>query len=122
MHFGLVRHQLGERAPEPDRLRGQVAAAAVAFVEDQVDDREDGREPVRQEVGRRDAERNPGRPDLVLRPHQPLRHRRLGDEEGSCDLLGRQPAERAERQRNLRVQRERGVAAGEDELEPLVRK
>jgi hypothetical protein len=40
VHLGLVGHQLGERAAEPDRLGGEVAAAAVALVEDQVDDRE----------------------------------------------------------------------------------
>ena len=28
LHLGLVGHQLGERAAEPDRLAGQVAAAA----------------------------------------------------------------------------------------------
>ena len=47
-HLGLVRHQLGEHAPEADRLRRQIDAAAVALVEDQVDDREHGCEPVRQ--------------------------------------------------------------------------
>ena len=50
MHLGLVGHQLGERASEPDRLGGEIAAAAVALVEDQVDDGEHGGEPVRQQV------------------------------------------------------------------------
>jgi hypothetical protein len=40
VHLRLVGHQLGERAPEPDRLSREVSAAAVALVEDQVDDRE----------------------------------------------------------------------------------
>jgi hypothetical protein len=47
--------------------------------------------------------------------HQSLRHRRLRDEEGACDLGGRQPAERAQRQRYLRLRRERGVTAREDQ-------
>ena len=47
----LVRHQLGERAAEPDRLGGEVAAAAVALVEDEVDDRQHGGEPLGQQVG-----------------------------------------------------------------------
>ncbi len=50
VHLGLVGHQLGQRAAEPDRLGGEVAAAAVALVEDQVDDGEHGGEPVGQQV------------------------------------------------------------------------
>ena len=71
-------------------------------------------------VGRH-AERDPGGLDLVLRPHEPLGHRRLGDQERARDLLGRQPAERPQRQRDLRVERERRMAAREQQLEPLVR-
>ena len=41
VHLRLVGHQLGERPPEPDRLGGEVDAAAVALVEDQVHDGED---------------------------------------------------------------------------------
>ena len=121
VHLGLVGHQLGERAAEPDRLGGEVAAPAVALVEDQVDDREHRGEPVGQQVRGRHAERDPGGPDLALRAHEPLRHRRLGDEEGARDLVGRQAAERPQRERDLRVERERRVAAGEEQLEPLVR-
>ena len=40
MDLGFVGHQPGERAPEPDRLRREVFAAAVALVEDQVADAE----------------------------------------------------------------------------------
>jgi hypothetical protein len=58
--------------------------------------------------------------DLRLRPNEPLRHRRFGDEERAGDLGRRQPTEHPQRQRNLRVDREGGVAAGEDEGEPLV--
>ena len=120
MDLGLVGHQLGERSPEPDRLGREVAPAAVALVEDQVDDREHGREPVGQQVGRRDPERDPGVADLVLGADEPLRHRLARDEERAGDLLGGQPAEGAQGQRDLRVERQRRVAAGEDQLEPLV--
>ena len=120
VHLGLVGHQLGERAPEPDRLRRELAATAVALVEDQVHDREHRGEAVGQQVGRRDAERDPGRPDLALRAHEPLRHRRLGDEERARDLVRPEPAQRAQRQRDLGIERERRMTAGEDELEPLV--
>ena len=108
--------------PEPDRLRGQVAAAAVALVEDQVDDREHRREPLGQQVRGRHAERDAGGRDLALRAHQPLRHRRLGHEERAGDLVGREAAQGAQRQRDLRVDRERRMAAGEQQLEPLVGK
>ena len=62
----------------------------------------------------------PGRLDLALGADEPLRHRRLGDQEGARDLLGVEAAERAQRQRHLRLGRQRRVAAGEDQLEPLV--
>jgi hypothetical protein len=69
----------------------------------------------------RHAERDARVPDLALRPHQPLGHCRLGQEECARDLLGRQAAEGAEGEGDLRLERERRVAASEDELEPLVR-
>ena len=94
MHLGLVGHQLGERAPEPDRLGGEVSPAAVALVEDQVDDREHRGEAVGEQVRRRHAKRDPGVLDLALRADEPLGHGLLGDEEGAGDLVRRQAAER----------------------------
>jgi hypothetical protein len=122
MRLGLVRHQLRECAPEPQRLPRQLAPAAVALVEDQVDDRQHGAEPVGQQVVGRHPEGDPGGPDLALGPHQPLGHRRLGHQEGARDLAGGEAAQGAQGEGDLRLGRERGVAAGEDELEPLVRK
>ena len=69
---------------------------------------------------RGDAERDPGGSDLVLGAHEPLLHRLLRDQEGATDLLGRQAAECPQGERDLRIQRERWVAAGEDELEAFV--
>src|SRR5262249_8374827 len=43
-----------------------------------------------------------------------------GDEEGTRDLVGLEAAQRAQRQDDLCVERERRMAAGEDQLEPLV--
>ena len=40
---------------------------------------------------------------FALRPDEPLRHRRLGDEERAGDLRCRQAAEHPQRQRDLRV-------------------
>ena len=119
-HLGLVRQQRREHAPEPDRLRGQLAAAVVAGVEDQVDHREHGREPLRQRLLPGHGERDPGAADLRLGPRQPPLHRLGRDEERRRDLLGREPAERAQRQRHLRLARQRGMAAREQQLQAFV--
>ena len=120
MHLRLVGHQFRQSQAEPDRFGRQLGTSAVALVEDQVDDGEHCGEPVWKQMRGRHAERNPGCLDLALRPHEPLRHRRLRHEERPRDLVRRQAAERSQRQRDLRVERERGMAAREDELEPLV--
>src|SRR4029077_20391173 len=84
-------------------------------------DGEHGGEAVWQEVRGRDPERDPRSLDLALAAYQSLRHRRLGDEAGARDPLGAEAPEGAQRQRHLRVCRERRVTAGEDQLEPLGR-
>ena len=122
VHLGLVRHQLGERRAEPERLRRQIDAAAVALVEDQVDDREHRRQPLRQQMVGGNAEGDARILDLPLRPREPPLHRLLGNEERAGDLLGAQPAERAQGQRDLRLETERRMAAREDQLQPLVGK
>jgi len=88
-------------------------AASATLVEDQVDDREDGGQP----AGGRHRERDGGVADLVLGAGQPLAHRLGRDEEGPGDLFGRRAAEGAQGQCHLGVERERGMAAGEDQLE-----
>ena len=120
MDVRLVGHQLGQRPAQPDRLGRQLVAARVALVEDQVDDGQHRGEPFRQQMVGRDAERDAGRLDLPLGADQPLGHRRLGDEERAGDLAGGQAAQRPQRQRHLRLDGERRVAAGEDQLQPLV--
>jgi hypothetical protein len=122
VHLGLVRHERREDEDEPQRLRAQVAADGrpVAGVEDEIDHAQRRREPFREQPVGRDAERDAGVADLPLRTHETLRHRRCRDEEGPRDLVRLQPAEEAERQRHLRLECERGVAAEEDQLEPLV--
>ena len=58
---------------------------------------------------------------VLLRAADPLRHRRLGNEERPRDLRRRQAADRAQRQRDRRRGRERGMAAHEHEHERIVR-
>ena len=122
VHLGLVRHQLGERRPKPERFGRQVDAAAVALVEDQIDDGEHRRQPLRQRAVVGNAERDARIRDLALRPREPALHRLVGDEERAGDLLRGQAAERAQRQRDLRLEPERWMAAREDQLQPLVGK
>ena len=119
--FGFVGHQLDERALEAYGFGGEVdAAAAPAFVEDQVYDGEDGVEPLWQHVRGRDLERDVRVADLVLRTCEALAHRLERDEKRARDLLGREAAERAQGEGDLGVERERRVTAGEDQLEALV--
>ena len=122
MHFRLVGHQIRQRPAEPERLRRQVAAAAVALVEDQVDDCQHGREPVGQELRRRHPERDSCRLDLVLGPHEPLRHGGLADQERAGDLGRRQAAQGAQRERDLSFGAQGRMAAREEQFEPLVGK
>ncbi len=101
----------GERCPE---------RRAVPFVEDEVDHPQDGLQPIRQFLRARNLIGNSLLPDLRLGAHDPLRQRRRGGEEGTGDLLGREPADLAERQRNAGVLRERRVAASEDEPQQVI--
>ncbi len=126
--LGLVGHQHAEQLREPDRLaaevtanEGRASARRVALVEDQVDHPQRGGEAVGQDRVGRHPERDPGRPDLALGAHEPLRHRLLRDEERGRDLRRRQPADDAQGERDLHVGGERRVAAREHEREPLVR-
>ena len=58
--------------------------------------------------------------DLLLGPRHPRRHRRLADQERVRDVGGRHAAHEPQRQRHLRLARQRRVAAGEDEPQPVV--
>ena len=64
--------------------------------------------------------RDAGRGDLLLRPGDPGGHRRLADQEGARDLGRGQPAQQPQGQRDLRLDGERRVAAGEDQPQPVV--
>ena len=120
--LGLVGHEDGEELAEADGLVEELVARRrpVPLVEDEVDDRVNGLEPVGQEVVGRHTDRDTGLPDLLLRADEALRHRRLGDEERTRDLVRRQAAEHAQREGDLGLDRERRVAAGEDQGEALV--
>ena len=68
----------------------------------------------------RDAVRDARVADLALGPHEALRHRRLGHEERPCDLGRGEPDKRAQRERDLCLARQRGMAAREDQPQAVV--
>ena len=124
----LGRHQLSHESREPDRLGAEIgphqllaARRRVALVEDQVDHRQHRLEPARHVAGVRHGVRNARVADLRLRAYEPLRHRGRRHQERARDLVRLEPAERPERERDLRLDRQRRVAAGEDQPEPIVR-
>ncbi len=77
-------------------------------------------EPVGEIGARRNLVWNARVADLRLGADDPLRNRGWRREKGACDLLGRQAADGAQRQGNLRVGRERRVATGEDQPQAIV--
>src|SRR4029079_8010811 len=68
----------------------------------------------------RHLERDARLGERPLRADDPLRDRRLRDEERAGDLLGRQAAEEAQRERHARLEREDRVARHEDEAQEIV--
>ena len=119
--------ELHDETAEPDRFarqiraRGRLAAAGrVAFVEHQVHHAQHALEARRQFVARGHLVGNVGVADLGLGAHDALRDGGRGREEGRGDLFGGETADFAQRQRHLRVGRERRVAAREDQAQTIV--
>jgi hypothetical protein len=92
----------------------------VTLVEHQIDHPQHRIESRRQLGRRGHLVGNARVADLGFGAHDALRQRRRGGGKGEGDLLGRQAAHLAQRQHHLRVRRQRRVAAGEDEPQPVV--
>ena len=125
--LALGGQQRDDEARELQRAGGEVGAhqlaarrRGVARRVQQVDDREDGVETRRQLLRLRHGVRDVRGGDLLLGPRQAGRHRRLGDEEGPRDVRRRDAADQPQRQGDLRLGRERRMAAGEDQPQPVV--
>jgi hypothetical protein len=123
----FVGHELGQEPSQADGLRAEVVAdepvaraGRVALVEDEVDDGQHGPQAVGELGLVGDPIRDPRVADLALGPDQPLGHGRLGDQEGPRDLRGGEASQQPERQRDLGVGGGGGVAAGEDQAQPVV--
>ena len=125
--LGLLRDELGQDAPEPQRVlaeRGPHPVVAgrrrVALVEDEVDDLEHRRQ-TRGKLGPAgDLEGDARLGERPLGPDDALGDRRLRDEERARDLVGRQTAEQAERERDARLGREDRMAGREHEAQQVV--
>ena len=123
----LARHQAVQGPGQRDRLGGEVASGRlaagggqVALVKEEVHDREHLGQAVGELVRVGDPDGGVLIGQGLAGAQQPLRHGGLGHEEGPGDLLAGQPADRAQRERDLRVPGEGGVAAGEDQAQQLV--
>jgi hypothetical protein len=120
-------HERADQAGEPDGLDAEIAAheglapgGRVALGEDQVDHRQHRVEPGRHVAGLGHGVGDARVADLALGAHEPLRHGGDGHQERARDLVRLEPAQRAQRQSDLRLRRQRGMAAGEDQPQAVV--
>ena len=127
MATGVVRLEPVEEAGQPDglvdeSLAHQVVArrGGVALVEHEVDGGQDPGPPVGQLVVRRHPVGDPGGRDLLAGAHEPLGHRRFGDQQRPGDLGDGEPAQGAEGERHLGLERQARVAAGEHQAQQVV--
>jgi hypothetical protein len=87
---------------------------------DQVHHIQHGGQPLRQLAGAGDPVGDAGGGDLLLGTGDPGGHGRLAGQERVRDLGGSQPAQQPQSERDPRVHGERGVAAGEDQPQPVI--
>jgi hypothetical protein len=127
MHFGLVRHQLGEDAAETEGVFAERRAhpvvaggCGVALVVDQVDDSEHRLHAGFELGAARHLERHVGVGERLLGAHDALRHGRLSDQEGTRDLVGGEAAEQAQGEGHARLRGEHRMAGDEHQAQEIV--
>jgi hypothetical protein len=125
--LGLALKQPQQQPRQPDSLVAERcarnlrhAARGISFVEDEVDHRGNGGEPLGPLDRARRLERNVGRGDAALRPGNALLHRGLADQERACDLGDRQARHNAQREGDLLGRRQVGVATDEKEAKDVI--
>ena len=110
-------YRLGSQAPAHERLARR---SEIAFVEHEIDHAQHAVEAFGQFGSAWHFIGNARVADLGLGAHDALRDRRGRRQVSARDLLGRQAADLAQRQRDLRVGRQRRVTAGEDQAQPII--
>ena len=125
--LGLALEQPQQQPRQPDRLLAQrradlggIAAGGIALVENQIDHRGDGGEPLGALHRARGLERHVGVRDPRLGAGDALLHRRFADQERARDLLYGQTRDDAQRQRDLLGRRQIGMAADEQQPQNIV--
>ena len=113
---GEIERLFAEIDPELHRPLGR----RVAFVEHEIDHVQHRGKPRRERRSLRDFIGDARVADLAFRARQALAHGCGFVEKGAGDLLGREPAERAQCQGNAGFRVEGRVAASKDQLQPLV--
>ena len=127
MDFRLLARKLGQYPAEAERLLAKLRAhpvvaggGGIALVEDQVDDRKHGRQPGREFVPVRNLERHILLAQGPFGADDPLSDGRLRDQERTRDLVGRQSAKQAQRERDARFGGKHRVAGGEHKAQEIV--
>ena len=113
--------------PQPNRLGREIGPcerlarrSRVAFVEHEIDHRQDRVEPLGQIGQRRDDVRNPRVADLGFAADDALGDRRGCGQKGTGDRFGREAADFPQREGDLRAGGECRVAAGEDQPQLVI--
>ena len=126
-HGRILRQQPAQHPGQLDRPLHQITAhqlvpgrRGVPGAEQQVHHGQDGVHSLGQLVGRRDAVRDAGDRDLLLRPGDPGGHGGLADQEGTGDLGRGQAAHQPQGERHLCRPVECWVTAGHDQPQPVV--
>src|SRR5204863_4819202 len=123
----LRRHEPGQDAAEAKRVLAEggshpvvTGGRRVALVEDEVDDLEHGRQAGGELGAAGDLEGDALLGEGPLGPDDALGDGRLWDEVRSRDLVGRQTAQQAERERHARLGREHRMTGDEHEAQEVV--
>ena len=120
-------HQHPHEAPEADGLGAEVGpherlapGGRIPLVEDEIDDRQHRVDPRGHVLRVGHRVRDARVADLGLRADEALRHGRGRHEKRARDLVRLEAAQRAKRERDLRLGGQRRVAAGEDQPEAII--
>jgi hypothetical protein len=126
-HLRLLREQCHDQSAEIDRLGGEAAQAGIAASHivpaaaiSGIDRLQHCVQPGGKLVRLRWLERYAGLADAGFRPRQSPRHCRRADAEGGSDARGIEPEHSLQHQRRADRSIDRGMGAGEQQLQPLV--